>query len=82
MERVANEVTRGSLLEPDRCHRGPIPPFVGGIVYRWSPGHTSGKIVDVQNWIGSPTRFPLNLSFVFVAYFVLAHLWGGNIDLS
>jgi len=27
-----------------------------------------GEIVDLSNWIGSPTRFPLNLSFDFVVY--------------
>ena len=50
------------------------------------------KIVDLLNWIGSPIRFHVNLSFVFVDYFIRAHehVWGaslrhrlsGNMDRS
>jgi len=36
------------------------------------------KIVDLLNWIGSPIRFPPNLSFVYVVYFIRAHLRGAS----
>ena len=39
----------------------------------------SVKIVDLLNWIGSPIRFPPNLSFVFVVYFIRAHLRGASL---
>ena len=36
----------------------------------------SVDIVDLLNWIGSPIRFPLSQSFVFVVYFIRAYLRG------
>ena len=57
----------------------PIPPFVGErIGLRWRPVRMSAKIVDLLNWIGSPNQFPLNQSFVFVAYFIRAYLRGAS----
>jgi len=35
-------------------------------------------IVDLLNGIGPPIPFPLNLSFVFVAYFIRANLRGAS----
>ena len=34
--------------------------------------------MDLLNWVASPIRFPLNLSFVFVVYFICVHLRGAS----
>ena len=36
----------------------------------------SVKIAEWWNWIGSPIRFPLKLSFIFVDYFIRAYCRG------
>ena len=36
------------------------------------------EIVDLLNWISPLIRFPLNLSFFFVAYFIRVNLWGAS----
>ena len=61
------------------------------LFYQFAKSLTYELVVDLRartgsNWIGSPKseirnqiRFPQNLSFVFVVYFIRAHLRGASL---
>jgi len=81
LEKTAHSVTRGSRLQLDLCHHDPISPFAGERIglSRKSRLISLIGIVDPLNWIGPPIPFPPNLFFIFVVYFIRAHLRGASI---
>ena len=63
--------TEGRFVGP--CWEKLKPPRPGPCVTRFMIG-----FMDLLNWLGTPIKFPPNLSFSFVVEFIRAYLRGAS----